>query len=276
MSLVNKLHDINHTKPIQREKYEESKYMKAVIITMINDSYSSHLSRIAAGTIQSTKSLIDYTLFPATVPDTITDDLEKVSFIKEPSKLKWSWPIDSKQDGYCLSTGLYKKAYAANDQRKVIACMVSHMRAWQHCIDINQPLMILEHDVVFYKRFSYTQIESQFSGGVVGLNLPLGATRKARKYEEGLLESVGDVNKRTLTQVPSVDNLGDIPLPQGLAGNSAYIIKPWAAKELLKKVEEIGMWPNDALMCKQLFPWMQQVYPYYCKVYSKAKSTTTG
>lgn len=273
MSLVNKLYNINNDEPPQREKYEKSKNVKAVIITMINDSYSTHLSRIVASTIQSTKSEIDFTLLPATVPDTIEYDLNKVTFIDNPSKLTWSWPIKPEHDGYCLKTGLYKRTYAANDQRKVIACMVSHMRAWQHCIDINQPLMILEHDTIFKKKFISEFIDQESAGGIIGLNNPRNATRKASVYHDKLM---AQENCGPLLPVPSVDEIGDLPLPQGLAGGSAYIIKPWAAKELLKKVEEIGMWPNDALICKQLFPWIQQAYPYFTNVYSKAKSTTTG
>jgi GR25 family glycosyltransferase involved in LPS biosynthesis len=29
------------------------------------------------------------------------------------------------------------------------ACMISHMKLWQHCVDSNEPIMILEHDAIF-------------------------------------------------------------------------------------------------------------------------------
>ena len=35
------------------------------------------------------------------------------------------------------------------------------------------------------------------------------------------------------------------------------------------------MWPNDAVMCKQLFPTLQVVYPYYTTIQHGLKSTTT-
>ena len=65
-------------------------------------------------------------------------------------------------------------------------------------------------------------------------------------------------------------------MPQGLAGNSAYIIKPAFAKKLIDKLKEKGGWPNDSLMCKQFFPdQLKVVYPYFTKVQGIQSTTTT-
>jgi len=62
----------------------------------------------------------------------------------------------------------------------------------------------------------------------------------------------------------------------GLAGNSAYAIRPSLAARLLKEIESTGMWPNDAIMCRQLFPnTLKVVYPYYTNV-EQGISTTTA
>ena len=67
----------------------------------------------------------------------------------------------------------------------------------------------------------------------------------------------------------------DENVPDGLAGNSAYIITPSAAKKATELQKSIGIWPNDALLCKQLFPrQLKSYYPYITKVVQK-KSTTT-
>ena len=71
-------------------------------------------------------------------------------------------------------------------------------------------------------------------------------------------------------------SVDDVEVPQGLAGNSAYLITPKGAKKLLDKVREVGLWPNDAVMCKQFFPWMQVVYPYYTTIQRGLKSTTSS
>lgn len=72
-----------------------------------------------------------------------------------------------------------------------------------------------------------------------------------------------------------VTTLEERHIPDGLAGNSAYVIKPWAAQELVDKYYELGVWPNDATMCKQIFPYLEEYYPFVTKVV-QTKSTTIG
>ena len=69
--------------------------------------------------------------------------------------------------------------------------------------------------------------------------------------------------------------MDDPPYPQGLAGHSAYYIEPEGAKELLDKVETYGMFPNDAYMCRELFPWIRVVYPYYTRISGESSTTTS-
>ena len=68
--------------------------------------------------------------------------------------------------------------------------------------------------------------------------------------------------------------IDDLKVPQGLAGNSAYIIKPSGAIKMLKLVEEYGLWPNDAIMCKQLIPNLYVTRKFYTTI-QNLKSTTT-
>ena len=70
---------------------------------------------------------------------------------------------------------------------------------------------------------------------------------------------------------PTID---DFNVPQGLAGNSAYVIKPEGAKKMLALADEHGMWPNDALMCKQLIPTLGVTRNFYTRVQG-LRSTTT-
>tara|TARA_R110000868_G_scaffold280521_1_gene540666 strand:+ start:795 stop:1697 length:903 start_codon:yes stop_codon:yes gene_type:complete len=282
--------------------------IKAYIITMMNNNESVVGTRNLLRSITATRSQIQPFIISATIPTTIELDI-KSGFSKEyqkgiykNGKLNWTWPINQAHDGIDFSTGLYKKTYSAADWRKVTACMISHMRLWQHCIDINEPIMILEHDAYFVNTFMYRHIAlnspgkkdgirldsgDEWTGGICGINSPQGATRKATIFDFKVKNQIGvdmraDLGKittngvvnRGLTIVPYVDEPGDLPLPSGLAGNSAYIIKPWAAKKLLDKVTEVGLWPNDALMCRQFFPWLQQYYPYYT-ILQNLPSTTT-
>ena len=134
------------------------------------------------------------------------------------------------------------------------------------CAEGNDPIVVLEHDALFTRKFATSDLTEHWKGGIIGLNDPRGATRRSDVFHNVVSSRMG------VQPVPDVDTW---EVPQGLAGNSAYLISPKAAKKLLNKVEEIGMWPNDALMCKQLFPWLRVVYPYYTTIQRGLKSTTT-
>lgn len=268
--------------------------IKAFIISIMNNHQSSVSTRKLLKSIEITKSRIQPFIMPATTPETIDLDISQY-FSKEygqglykNKKLNYTWPKTSVEDGLDLSTGIYKRAYAAADWRKVAACSISHMRLWQHCIDINEPILILEHDAYFIDQFKYkkialsghmkregeigTESKGEWSGGICGINSPFGTTRKASIFDTKLKESIG--SPHGIGKVPYVDDPSDIPLPSGLPGNSAYIIKPWAARKLLDKVLEIGIWPNDALMCRQFFPWLQHFMPYATRVQGTPSTTT--
>ena len=265
--------------------------IKAFIITMLNNNESVVGARKLLHSITLTQSHIQPFMMQATIPSTIDLDI-KCNFSKKygeslykDGKLWWNWPTSAVQDGIDFSTGLYKKYYGEKDWRTKAACTISHMRLWQHCIDINEPIMILEHDANFILDFKYRKLAlstadkgEEWTGGVCGLNSPIGTTRKAKVFDAKVIDSLKVSTGKLLhfsglVTVPYVDDAGDLPLPSGLAGNSAYIIKPWAAKKLLTKVLEVGLWPNDALMCRQFFPWLQVCLPYYTNVQNLPSTT---
>ena len=79
---------------------------------------------------------------------------------------------------------------------------------------------------------------------------------------------------KDILPIPLIDGGDEVPLPMGLAGNSAYVIRPHAAKEVLEAMKSIGMWPNDAILCRQLFPWLRVTKQYYTTT-QRGVSTTT-
>lgn len=240
--------------------------MKVFVITMLDDPDSLARAIRAIGTVAQYTNLQDTTTFRATLPDTTKEDCIEV-FGKE---IPWSWPTSYYGECIDISTGLYKKMYEAKDQNRVIACALSHFRLWKKCIDLDEPILVLEHDARFIRDFDPSDLDVK-NWGAVGLNDPRGNTRKGRKFHE-LVASCGE----GIHRVPIIDEPTDPPLPMGLAGNSAYTIKPAFAKMLLEEVERIGMWPNDAVMCRQLFPMdLKVVYPYYTNV-EQGVSTTTA
>ena len=92
------------------------------------------------------------------------------------------------------------------------------------------------------------------------------ATRKSKLYHDKILEGT-----QFFQPVPNIDAFN---VPQGLAGNSAYVMKPEGAKKMLELADEHGMLPNDALMCKQLIPTLGVTRNFYTRVQG-LRSTTT-
>ena len=199
---------------------------------------------------------LDIELFQQTSPDTLKEHLTDLP------RMSWTYPLND-QFGIDHETGMILRPYKTNSMEKKFACTVSHARLWKKSIELQEDIMVLEHDAVFIRKFK----PFYWKGGVLGLNDPRGSTHSSKIYHQLASSTNG------ITNAPYVTNALD--LPQGLAGNSAYIIKPYFAQKLLDKLKQVGAWPNDAIMCNQFFPHeLKVVYPYYTKVQG-IESTTT-
>lgn len=243
--------------------------MKAYIITMKDDFLSNQGNERLRRSIEESKSDIDVYTSAAVVPETLIDTMK--SYFS--GIMEYTYPVTEADNRFDIRSGLKLTAYPTQDIKKRISCFMSHYVLWKHCVDIDEDIMILEHDAVWTnRRFDYKHIQERFKGSILGLNSPLGATRKAQLFDDKLKsKSIGS----TLPEIMPCPWIDDHVVPQGLAGNSAYIIKPKGAKALIELTVEHGIWPNDAIMCKQLLPaQLQCVYPYYTYVRSEKSSTS--
>lgn len=230
--------------------------MQAYAIVIQGHSVSENGFSVLTASSRNVGNSFEIQRFEAITPTNVND-------IMKSRKLVWNYPdVGSTLDPW---TGLRKTAYGGRDPKRRVACAVSHYLLWQKCIDIDQPILVLEHDAVFIKKFDPSSaIESSF--GVVGINNPINATFMFGKYHE-LIQS----SKQELMPPPM---LVSKEIPQGLAGNSAYLIKPSAATSLIRLVHEYGLWPNDAIMCQQLCDFLGVSKTYYTQV-QNLKSTTS-
>jgi GR25 family glycosyltransferase involved in LPS biosynthesis len=178
--------------------------------------------------------------------------------------LTWTYPWA--QPKIDLASGLTLSPYRTADKRKRIGCFMSHYKLWQECEKLQEDILILEHDALFTNRLEYDIMNNNY--GIIGINDPRGATRKSVLYHTMIQES-----RYPVQSVPRIDV--DM-VPQGLAGNSAYIIKPWAATEVIKRVKQLGAWPNDAMLCYQNFRanFLGVTKKYYTKVQGLPSTTT--
>lgn len=229
---------------------------------MINNHESTVATRHVIESIKKTGTKLEPIILPATTPKTIGEGIDQLDM----NGIAWTYPLDEHQDGLDMKTGLRLTHYKTANHQNRVACMISHMRCWQKAIDLDETIVVLEHDALFVDSFLPEDLTSEWKGGIIGLNDPRGATRKSLEFHNKVSSYVG------VQPVPTIDERN---VPQGLAGNSAYMISPKGAKKLIDKVKEVGMWPNDALMNKQFFPWLEVVYPYYTTIQRGLKSTTT-
>ena len=200
-------------------------------------------------------------IFEATIAENAEDHLSKLL-------LEWNYPWEGVVTD--LKTGLKKSAYPTQNRLNRIACAISHYRLWAVCVKTDKPMLIMEHDAIFIQRLRYDNLLEDNHYNIIGINNPIGNTRKSHEFHKILQQSV-DRENTGIIPVPTIDNFD---IPQGLAGNSAYIIKPKGARMCIKAASEHGLWPNDALMCKQLIPHMGVTKAYYTNT-QRVVSTTT-
>ena len=212
----------------------------------MKDVWSLSYAERCLQSIQDTESDIEATLFDATTPETIFP-------------VAWTWPTGKKIT--CSKTNLLLTPYKTYDNNKRIAAAQSHYKLWKHCVGINEPIMILEHDAIFTHKFEAPS--TTLNVGAYSINDPKGATFKSKDYSNKLKEG--------FNTVPWV---APENIPQGLPGHSAYVITPWAARNIIEKQDSIGWWPNDAIMCKQLCEWLYVYKPFFTKTQG-VKSTTS-
>lgn len=231
--------------------------MKAYIITL-EDNEDSINAAIACKNshtaVENTFEIEKYSATPA--------KLAEISIAT--SDLEWNYPWSGSENDF--KSGLIKNAYTTADPKKRIACFMSHYRLWHRCREEDTPILILEHDAIFIKKLDLEQVLSDSPFDILGINNPLMATRKSKQYYDTIMNKPQEYQR-----VPDIDS---VTIPQGLAGNSAYIIKPNGANTMIELAKEHGAWPNDALMCKQLVSSLGVTKTFYTKIQG-IRSTTT-
>jgi GR25 family glycosyltransferase involved in LPS biosynthesis len=231
--------------------------MRSKIITIADNPASTESSQIVINSSAKVKNDFTPEIFGAVTPETVDSKMSEY-------RLRWNYPWGGEE--YDILSGLKKTAYTTANPEKRIACFLSHYTLWKESAESEESILILEHDALFTAKVDVEMLEkSRYS--IIGLNDPRGATRRAGMFHQ----YVQDRNKGVVP-CPKIDM---DHVPQGLAGNSAYYIKPEGAKKMLWLVKEFGAWPNDAIMCRQLLGGRLGVSnPYFTKVQG-TRSTTT-
>jgi GR25 family glycosyltransferase involved in LPS biosynthesis len=183
--------------------------MKAYVITITTLQKSVD---VANRCIESGKQFgIDVEIFPAITPN---DDIFNIAKERK------------------VNLSGFDEKYSRKEN--AIACFLSHQSLWMKSIEINENILILEHDAVFKGSIS----DNINFKGLISLGKP----------------SYGKYN------IPKL-GVGPLVSKQYLPGAHAYIIKPSAAKELMNKSKICAKIP-DIFMDIRTFPWIEEYYPW--------------
>lgn len=232
--------------------------MKAFVITIPDHEVSQNAAKVCIESSKEWQNDFNVEIFDAVTP-------RQNNKLMRDYRTHWNYPWEG--EVFDFQTGLKKTAYETKNREARISCALSHYTLWKECAYGQEAFLILEHDAKFTRNLSrhldYIQ-ESKYT--IVGINNPRFATRKSQLYWK-MIKDRG----QPIQPVPAIDSY---EVPQGLAGNSAYIMKPKGANQMLKLVESHGLWPNDALMCRQLITTLGVTRTFYTEVQGTPSTTT--
>jgi hypothetical protein len=106
----------------------------------------------------------------------------------------------------------YKKAIKAFERVGTVGCFLSHYNLWKKCIELNEPICILEHDVTIHEEFPNV------------------------KFNDILKLATGPKSK-------------NFYLGEWWAGGMGYCLTPNGAHKLVKFVKDYGAMPADVMLC---------------------------
>lgn len=120
-----------------------------------------------------------------------------------------------------------------------VACALSHISLWVRCIEINQPMVILEHDALMLKPFN----RMNYTNSIEYLGDMSEFETICKRYEVSTYEELVDYFKRmpvaSELRLPSVSVINhNFHFSRGL---HAYAIDPFIARRLFSRVLTDGL-----------------------------------
>ncbi len=191
--------------------------MKSYIITMLNNKKSVEATKRC---IESGKKFGFHNLTP-------------FKAITPENNLRYEFAKDG------LSIDNFKVDTRYSKLEPAMCCYLSHKELWNKCLELNEIILVLEHDAIFIDKIP----DNKYFYGLMNLGKP-----SYGKYMEPTLQT-------------GVFKLFSKP-HGGLPGTHAYMINPTGARLLLKKLKTTT---PDLFLNKIDFPWIQEYYPWPIK-----------
>jgi len=193
--------------------------MKAFIITIKDHKYSEfHANKL----FNQLKEKHTPYIFDATTLDSVIEEFNKRNLRYD---LKFKMKIETLPKQGRGTLGSLSKA----------SCAMSHFRLYEKCVELNETIMILEHDAVFLSDLTEDIINDfeQSNYELLKLHHHIGTTDW---YE----------NKQEKTKY--------ISNKYSSGGTGAYLIKPFIAKELIDYALQNKAYVSDDVYIMQIIP----------------------
>lgn len=115
----------------------------------------------------------------------------------------------------------------------IMGCFYSHFRLWQKCVELNEPIMVFEDDVLFVRNYHPIEFDDV-------LITVFGNKNKSAKYYHYLTDPEG---------IPQAKEYWQASMP----GTPGYAIKPHAAEKLINFYNKHNTFlPSDNAMMSAL------------------------
>jgi glycosyl transferase family 25 len=132
----------------------------------------------------------------------------------------------------------------------VMGCFMSHFTLWKKCIELNEPIIILEHDAIVY-----SEIPLDLLTGTICTNIGKPSYGRKKKPKLNLLNKVKNriFGQRVIQTLFS---------KKCIPGNHGYYLEPAGAKLLVEGAHKLKFCAADLFMNKQDFPFIKEIYPW--------------
>lgn len=134
---------------------------------------------------------------------------------------------------YDIPIGNFKEKYSRFEN--CLAAFISHYSLWLKCIELNETLLILEHDAVLISDIP----DIPYNSKVINMGAP----------------SYGKFTS------PSILGFNMLMSKPYFGGAHGYIVTPLGAAELIKAVPTSAK-PTDLFFNSNTFSWLQEYYPW--------------
>jgi GR25 family glycosyltransferase involved in LPS biosynthesis len=149
-------------------------------------------------------------------------------------------------------------------------CFLSHFLLWEKCLELNEPIMILEHDALMIRPLP-TNILNLFTHHCI-----LDYAVHYLNYEE-IIANECDLKITEYSRINS-EKFGFKDINQNhVRGSHAHIVTPLGAKTIIESVRKFGILPSDACVNRYytsyvtIDPLIARCHPFFSNEKNRKK-----